>query len=82
MSYRSYQTMNMTQKHTKSASVSGKAGKVEKIRRTMEATAASRLDALFASIVKHFAPPEDISVSEWADKYRVLSTENAAEAGQ
>ena len=55
---------------------------MEKIRRTMEATAASRLDALFASIVKHFAPPEDISVSEWADKYRVLSTENAAEAGQ
>lgn len=28
-----------------------------------------------------YKPPEDISVSEWAAKYRVLSRENAAEAG-
>ena len=29
-----------------------------------------------------FNPPEDITVSEWADKYRRLSTENSAEAGR
>lgn len=28
-----------------------------------------------------FRAPEDLTVSEWADKYRILSTENSAEAG-
>ena len=28
-----------------------------------------------------FKAPEDLTVSEWADKYRILSTENSAEAG-
>ncbi len=28
-----------------------------------------------------YAPPEDLSVPEWAEKYRVLSRENSAEAG-
>lgn len=29
-----------------------------------------------------FRPPEQISVSEWADRYRKLSSENSAEAGR
>ena len=29
----------------------------------------------------NYSPPEDITVSQWAAKYRVLSRENAAEAG-
>ena len=29
-----------------------------------------------------YKPPEDITVSQWAGKYRVLSRENAAEAGR
>lgn len=28
------------------------------------------------------APPPDLTVSEWADKYRRLSRESSAEAGQ
>lgn len=30
----------------------------------------------------NYKPPEDITVSQWAAKYRVLSRENAAEAGR
>lgn len=32
--------------------------------------------------VINFKPPEQMTVSEWADKYRRLSPENSAEAGQ
>ena len=31
--------------------------------------------------LKNFMPPEDLTVSEWADKYRILSAENSAESG-
>lgn len=31
--------------------------------------------------LSYFKPPEKITVSEWADKYRVLSPESSAEAG-
>ena len=34
------------------------------------------------NIAKGFKAPEDITVSEWADRYRVLSPENSAEAGR
>ena len=43
--------------------------------------ATSRLNAAIASAVKNFAPPEELTVSEWAEKYRRLSPESAAEAG-
>lgn len=33
-------------------------------------------------IVGNFRPPEQLTVTEWADKYRRLSPENSAEAGQ
>lgn len=32
--------------------------------------------------IEKFKPPEQISVSEWADRYRKLSSENSAEAGR
>lgn len=34
------------------------------------------------NIAKGFKAPEDITVSEWADRYRILSPENSAEAGR
>lgn len=37
---------------------------------------------LFEALRKSFKAPEDLTVSEWADKYRVLSSENTAEAGR
>ena len=33
-------------------------------------------------VFRNYKPPEDITVSQWAAKYRVLSRENAAEAGR
>lgn len=33
-------------------------------------------------LARHFKPPEGLTVSEWADKYRVLSPESSAEAGR
>jgi phage terminase large subunit GpA-like protein len=47
-------------------------------------TTSKREKALNATIVpalKNFAPPDDLTVAEWADKYRRLSPENSAEAG-
>lgn len=43
--------------------------------------AAARINAAVSKAVKGFAPPEDLSVDEWADKYRRLSPESSAEAG-
>lgn len=46
--------------------------------------AASRLravDRTASSAFKNFRPPEDLTVSKWAAKYRVLSRESSAEAG-
>ena len=35
----------------------------------------------FSEAFSSYKPPEDITVSQWAEKYRVLSRESAAEAG-
>lgn len=35
----------------------------------------------FSEAFGNYRPPEDITVSQWAEKYRVLSRESAAEAG-
>lgn len=37
--------------------------------------------ALAAAVRKHFTPPERLTISDWADRYRYLSRENAAEPG-
>ena len=39
------------------------------------------LRATYSRAVRGFAPPEDLTVSEWADRYRRLSLESSAEAG-
>ena len=41
-----------------------------------------RLNRLVRKACSGFRAPEDITVSEWADRYRVLSRENTAEAGR
>ena len=42
---------------------------------------ARKLNTAIAPAIRNFKPPEELTVSEWADKYRRLSPENAAEAG-
>lgn len=37
---------------------------------------------LFARIFANYRPPENISVSQWAERHRVLSRESSAEAGR
>lgn len=39
------------------------------------------LDRTFRAALEHFRPPEDLTVSQWAEQYRVLSRESSAEAG-
>lgn len=41
----------------------------------------SQTTKIFKKLCKNFKPPENITVSEWADKYRRLSPESSAEAG-
>ncbi|MGL5639844.1 MAG: phage terminase large subunit family protein [Cetobacterium sp.] len=36
---------------------------------------------LFKRLYKNFEPPQNLSIAEWADKYRVVSKESAAESG-
>jgi len=43
--------------------------------------AARKLNAAIGPAVRNFKPPENLTVAEWADKYRRLSPENSAEAG-
>lgn len=41
-----------------------------------------KTEKLFTKIAKILAPPPDLTVSEWADLYRRLSSESSAEPGQ
>lgn len=45
-------------------------------------SAAQKTKKLFKKLAKIVAPPPDLSVSEWADAYRRLSSEASAEPGQ
>lgn len=49
--------------------------------RTNKRSAADKLNAAFSGALKHFKPPESLTVDEWADSYRRLSPESSAEAG-
>jgi phage terminase large subunit GpA-like protein len=40
-----------------------------------------RLNAVISKALQSLRPPEDLTVSEWADKYRMLSSESSAEPG-
>lgn len=42
---------------------------------------ARRLDRLFSSVLAGMLPPEDLTVTEWAEKNRRLSSESSAEPG-
>ena len=39
------------------------------------------VDRTFSQAFGNFKPPEDLTVSQWAERYRVLSRESSAEAG-
>lgn len=43
--------------------------------------AAKNLNTAISGSLSHFKPPENLTVAEWADKYRRLSPETSAEAG-
>ena len=43
--------------------------------------AEARLNKAIAPAVRNFAPPDDLTVSQWADRHRRLSPETSAEAG-
>lgn len=43
--------------------------------------AAKKLNIAIGPAVRNFKPPEELTVAEWADKYRRLSPESSAEAG-
>ena len=43
--------------------------------------AAKQLNAAISPAVRNFKPPEELTVAEWADRYRRLSPESSAEAG-
>lgn len=40
-----------------------------------------KINAVAKKAVQHFKPPEDLTVSEWADKNRRLASEGSAESG-
>ena len=44
-------------------------------------TAVKRLNRCIAKVVSGFIPPEDLTVSQWAERYRRLSPESSAEPG-
>ena len=48
----------------------------------MSKRVARKTQALFEKLAKGFAPPDDITVSQWAEKYRRLSAEASAEPGR
>lgn len=41
-----------------------------------------KLNKVVKKVAEYFKPPESLTVSEWADKYRRLSPENSAEPGK
>lgn len=47
-----------------------------------EAKKAYALDRLFSKVCQIFKAPENLTVSEWADRYRMLSPENSAIPGR
>ena len=40
------------------------------------------VDLTFSKVFANYKPPEDITVSQWAERHRVLSRESSAEAGR
>ncbi|MGG1638217.1 phage terminase large subunit family protein [Paenibacillus sp. NRS-1760] len=40
-----------------------------------------KTEKLFRRVIKSLAPPAKLTVSEWADRYRILTSESSSEAG-
>lgn len=40
-----------------------------------------RLNAVLSKVLDGMKPPEDVTVTEWAEKHRKLSSESSAEVG-
>lgn len=51
-------------------------------RRRTKINEVKKLNRVVNKSVSNFKPPEQLTVSEWADKYRRLSSENSAEPGK
>lgn len=58
------------------------AGASEAEKRKKRQEEISRLNAAIAPVLKGLNPPRNITVSEWADENRVLSSESSAETGR
>lgn len=54
---------------------------IENIIEDSRADSTEKLKRIFSDACKLFKPPEVLSCSEWADKYRILSRDNSAEPG-
>ena len=48
---------------------------------TMRKRKRKAIDGTMSRAFENYRPPEDLTVSQWAAKYRVLSRESSAEAG-
>lgn len=48
---------------------------------SLRKTEARKLNKVISRCLKNIRPPEDMTVDEWADRYRILSPEVSAEAG-
>ena len=60
----------------------GAAGKVTAVSETMNKRRRMKpVELTFAKCFSNYRPPESLTVSQWAEKYRVLSRESSAEAG-
>ena len=42
----------------------------------------TRIDKIIKPSLEYFKPPEKLTLSQWADKYRYLSPESSAEPGR
>lgn len=55
---------------------------IEKGTKAVESSDLDNLKKTISRSVSNFKPPEQLTVTQWADKYRKLSGENSAEAGR
>lgn len=50
-------------------------------RKTKKITIPNKTTKLWNKLIKAIAPPPNLKISEWADRYRILSNESSAEPG-
>jgi len=67
---------------SKQASAKKRSSKPKKEKTPKKRTRLDRILELGSRQRKYYAPPEKLTVTEWADRRRILSTENSSEAGR